>query len=57
MKIKLLTSVVFDSLISVGKGQEIEVGAKQGKDLVKAGLAEEIKQPKAPAKKVVKENE
>lgn len=57
MKVKLLTSVVFDNFVSVGKGHEIEISAKQGKDLVKAGIAEEIKQPKAPAKKVVKENE
>lgn len=55
MKVKLLTSVVFDSFLSVSKGQEVEVGSKQGKSLVKAGLAVEIKKPKT--QEVKKEDE
>lgn len=58
MKIKLLTSVVFDNMVSVGKGQEIEINAKQGRGLVKSGIAIEIKPPKEQSKeKVAKENE
>lgn len=57
MKIKLLTSVVFDNLTSVGKGQEMEISAKQGKDLVKSGIAVEIKQPPKAKEKVEKEDE
>ena len=44
MKVKLLTSVVFDNFTSVPKGQTVEIGTKQGKKLVKSGLAIEIKE-------------
>lgn len=54
MKVKLLTSVVFDNFTSIGKGQEIELSTKQGKEFIKAGLAVEIKKPKVTE---VEENE
>ena len=59
MKVKLLTSVVFDNFTSVPKGQTVEIGTKQGKKLVKSGLAIEIKEPKIkePQSKEVKEDE